>query len=249
MGVVSVSLLRSSVFWTVDDLQQAAGRPAFAVLTQNAGPLQLKDGVASRRGFEEDLSALHEFITHLPAEFSTPCMMFTSTLPREGSSTIVAAFAAALARAGSKVLVIDGNLHHPSMHEAFGINARVGLTHVLEQHATLQQAVQTVADLPSLHILSAGPVPPDPFALLLSSDLRGLLQSATDRYDYVLIDSPPAADFPDAFYLASLSNVVFVIAKYGIVQRQPTARLLRKISTPDLLTSGFIVNGALGVSE
>jgi succinoglycan biosynthesis transport protein ExoP len=145
----------------------------------------------------------------------------TSSVPGEGKSTTSANLAITLAEAGSKVLLIDGDLRRPKVAEYMGIEGAVGLTDHLIGHAELDDVVQPWGG-GNLEVLPAGQVPPNPSELLGSKAMIKLLADLDKKYDTVIIDAPPLLPVTDAAILAKLvsGGAIMVIGSDKITKNQ-----------------------------
>ena len=108
-------------------------------------------------------------------------IMVTSAGPGEGKSTTVSNLAVTYAQAEQKVLVIDADLRKPTVHRTFHQTNRTGMTTVLtNQSDSLGEIRET--EIPNLHVLTSGPIPPNPSELLGSNRMRILLEELKERY-------------------------------------------------------------------
>jgi capsular exopolysaccharide synthesis family protein len=151
-------------------------------------------------------------------------VMFTSAKPSEGKTSVTTLESIVFALNGARVILIDSDLRRPSVHLRFRIGNQVGLTSVLTGKATLQDAIQTVAAVPTLDILPAGPIAPMPAELLGSPQMQSLIDSLRPIYDFILIDTPPVLTVTDAAVLVSLSDGVVLVLRYGQTSRNVVAR-------------------------
>lgn len=111
-----------------------------------------------------------------------------------------------------RVLLIDANLHQPSVGASLGLPTSAGLVGVLQKDATLEQATQRFGKH-GLDVLAAGPTPLDPTGLVDSDEMRALLHRASQRYDLVIVNTPPFTT-PDGLAMARLTDrAVVVLAK------------------------------------
>lgn len=144
----------------------------------------------------------------------TKVLMITSVNPGDGKTLVATNLAASLAQTGEKVLLIDADIRKPRCHRAFSLANRTGLTNVLVESTDVDEVIQPT-NLKSLHVLTSGPIPPNPAELLESSAMAALLDSVRDRYDHVLVDSPPAGALADAAILASKVDGVLMVLVAG----------------------------------
>jgi non-specific protein-tyrosine kinase len=128
---------------------------------------------------------------------SAQAVLITRTQAGEDKSTTAANLAYVIARSGRKVVVVDGDLRRPTLHEIFGLRNDVGLSSVLRRDATLDEALQD-SHIPGIRVLTSGPPSPGAADLLASPRMTGLFQELAERSDMVLIDSPSLAGLAGA---------------------------------------------------
>ncbi|QGG47290.1 CpsD/CapB family tyrosine-protein kinase [Heliorestis convoluta] len=145
------------------------------------------------------------------ADDNANAFLFTSAAPEEGKSTTIANLAVAYAQTGTRTLLIDCDLRKPTQHRTFQISNGRGLTNILVDNIE-PQAIIAQSALENLHILTSGPVPPNPSELLQSNKMKKLLQELKAKYDLILIDTPPTLAVTDAAILAStVDGIILVI--------------------------------------
>jgi receptor protein-tyrosine kinase len=131
----------------------------------------------------------------------------------DGRSYIAANLAVVLSQLGGRTLLIDADLRSPSQHALFGLENRIGLSAVLAGRAGAE-AVQRVAELGSLSVLPSGVAPPNPQELLARPTFGVLLERLAAHVDFILIDTPPAAESADAQTVAARAGAaLFVMRK------------------------------------
>jgi protein-tyrosine kinase len=131
----------------------------------------------------------------------------------DGRSYIAANLAVVLSQLGGRTLLIDADLRNPSQHALFGLDNRVGLSAVLAGRAGAE-AVQRVAELGRLSVLPSGVAPPNPQELLARPTFGVLLERLAEHLDFILIDTPPAAESADAQTVAARARAaLFVVRK------------------------------------
>lgn len=160
---------------------------------------------------------------------------------REGRSYVAANLAVAFAQLGQRALLIDADLRAPRQHRIFNLPDRVGLSAMLSARSD-RNAVIPVPVFGPLHVLPAGPTPPNPQELLLRPALAGLLGELEAEFDVVLLDSPPARDFADAQVLAQCAGSVMVLARKDHSRREDTARVVRELGDTGARIVGTVLN-------
>ncbi|MGK6353910.1 GumC family protein [Sphingomonas sp. DT-207] len=138
-------------------------------------------------------------------------MMFTSTQAAEGKSSTCYALARSFARLGKTVILLDMDLRRPNAHHLFGVANEVGVTSVLTNQVSLDEAIHKT-DVEGLSLITAGPVPLNPSDFIDGSGVPELIEELKRRYDIVMVDSAPVLGLADAILLsAHVEAIIFVI--------------------------------------
>ena len=157
-------------------------------------------------------------------------ILFTSSGPQEGKSTIVSNLAVAMAQTGKTVLVLDCDLRKPVQHEIFELENSAGLTKYITGYCSLEDAIQETR-LTNLHVMTSGPIPPNPAELIGSKSMERLIDQLREKYDLILIDVPPAIAVADPIILAGKCDGVIVVVRAGFTKQSAlleTNELLKK---------------------
>ncbi|MGO4549187.1 CpsD/CapB family tyrosine-protein kinase [Paenibacillus sp. 2TAB23] len=179
-------------------------------------------------------------------EFSTisqklQVIMVTSSKPSEGKSTTCANMAVAYAQANKKVLLIDADLRKPSQHHIFGKSNRTGLTTALFNQLALEDIIQ-FTNTDNLSIIQAGPTPPNPSELLSSEQMAALLKTAREKFDVVIIDTPPIMSVTDAQIVATQSDGVVLVIDSGKVKKEVALKAKASIEHVKARLIGVVLN-------
>lgn len=175
-------------------------------------------------------------------------IMFTSTFPGEGKTTISANFAETLAQNGSKVLLIGGDLRRPTLHKIFSFPNVPGLTELIAGDCELNNIVHH-ANMNNLDVLSAGTNPPNPAELLGSERMIKLLSFLKNSYDYIIIDAPPVLAVSDTSIMVSLCDALVVVMETGRVPQRAIRRVQEILAGVDAPIVGMIMNDKTGKAE
>ena len=193
----------------------------------------------------EAYRAFRTNITFLNIDEPLKVLVLTSPGPAEGKSTSVVNLAITLAQQNTKTLVVDCDLRRGIVHKIFGEeSAKPGLTNVLLKENTLEEAVRT-ADIgggQNLYILPTGTLPPNPSELLGSKHMRGLLAELRERFDMILLDSPPLNLVTDAAVLGAEADGVIVIASAGATDRSALRYAMDQLRAVNAHVSGTVLN-------
>lgn len=140
----------------------------------------------------------------------------TSTRPAEGKSTTALAMATSLARAQKRVILVDGDMRSPSVHHLIGTDHRRGLSNFLAGDDELDGLLHRVDEF-GFSAITAGPIPPNAAELLTSDRLSVLISRLLERFDHVVIDSPPVMGLADAPLIGSrVEGMIYAVESHGI---------------------------------
>jgi capsular exopolysaccharide synthesis family protein len=140
--------------------------------------------------------------------------MVTSSLPGEGKSFTSLNLASVFALAGKKTLLIGADLRKPKLYDDLGLKNDLGLSQYLSNLATLEQVIQT-SEIENLDMIAGGATPPNPSELLLKPQMKELIEHLRQRYDFIVLDTPPMGLVTDAFVLAEFANHILFVVRQG----------------------------------
>ncbi|AFY77928.1 capsular exopolysaccharide biosynthesis protein [Pleurocapsa sp. PCC 7327] len=192
----------------------------------------------------ESYRMLQSNLKFLSSDRQQKIIVVTSSVSKEGKSTVAANLAAAMAQVRHKVLLVDANLHHPIQHRIWELYPNVGLSNLLVEQITLSKALKQ-AVIPNLDILSSGVIPPSPATILDSQRMTLLLREFTRKYDFVIIDTPSLNLAADAPILSRMADGMLLVVKPGVVERDSAifAKEILEQSGQNVL--GIVVNGVI----
>lgn len=168
-------------------------------------------------------------------------ILITSAFPKEGKTTTCLNLAITFAQTGSKVLMIDADLRKPRLHKLLNENTSTGLTNILSGVSSSSEAIkETTFD--NLFFLPAGHIPPNPVELLSADAIKDLLDSLSEQFDYIFIDTPPVNVVTDAIVLSKLVTGVYVIVRQGLTEHRSLKEAIAKFEFAEVKPMGFILN-------
>lgn len=142
---------------------------------------------------------------------------FTSCMPNEGKSSVTLNLAVSMAESGKSVLLIDADLRKSVLKARVRLQERVdGLTHYLTGQTSVEEIICTT-DIPQLHMIFAGPVPPNPSELLNSSLFEELISEQRKKYEYIIIDTPPLGSVIDSAIIARVCDGTIMVVETDAV--------------------------------
>jgi capsular exopolysaccharide synthesis family protein len=141
-------------------------------------------------------------------------IMVTSPNPSDGKTTLVSNLAQSYALNQRQVVLIDGDLRKPRLHQIFQLDSQPGLSNYLTGSAPLE-AILRATSIPNLTLITAGTRPPSPSNLLNSEIFKELLAQLRQQFRYIIIDTPPVLGFADARFVSVLVDGVLLVTKYN----------------------------------
>lgn len=169
-------------------------------------------------------------------------LLFTSSIPAEGKSFVASNYAASLAIAHKRVLLIDCDIRRPRAHESFGIKIERGLESFLT-HDTPVDSLIMKDILPNLDLLPTKNMKHNVTELFLRDKIKNMLKYLENRYDTIILDTPPLAVASDAAILSKAVDGVVVVVGYDQVAKRELEFTKEMLDNAGANIYGFIVNG------
>jgi len=168
-------------------------------------------------------------------------ILVSSPSPGEGKTTVAVNLACVLAQHG-KTCLMEGDLRHPMIETTLGLKPAAGLGEVLSGALGLSDTLLPAAGIPALTILPFRGLPGSPADLLASDNMKSTVAALRGQFEHVVIDSPPILSFSDARTLASLSDAVILISRYGYTTRRAIARSAELLGGAQAPVLGVVLN-------
>ncbi len=256
---IGISFIRASLDTTVRDLEETesiTALPAIGFVPRISHrverdphvPKELRDPAlisltAPKSTTAEAFRALRSALLLSKPGGEPKVIVVTSSVPAEGKSLVSTNTAIVLAQSGCRTLLVGADLRKPSLNRIFNIPLSQGLTSMLAKTGHVEPQIITSELTPDLDVLASGPQPPFPAEMLASRQMRDLIARWREQYDYIVLDTPPVSMVTDAVVLASMADVVLLVARMGVVTRgalRISRSLLARAQAP---LGGVVLNG------
>ena len=225
-------------------------------VSKTAGLLQVRhdDQLEAGAGFEFQRSNLPEtfratlasILSSRDASDPPRTLVITSSLPSEGKTTVVSNLGVALTEVTGRVLLVDGDMRRPRLHQVFGQANSWGLSDILREKNNIEdlpvEALVKKTPVPNLYLLPSGPYTDNIFGLLYSGRLSRLLARFRRDFDYVLIDVPPCLEFTDARVAARFADKLLLVVRANLTARQTAQAAVRRLLMDGIPLMGVILN-------
>lgn len=241
VGVVFLVEYMDTTLKTEHDIRRHLNLPVLGIIPhQLEGDGVLLTELKTKDNFAEKFYTSATIIKSAAQDLGLKTFVVSSTVPKEGKTTISVNLGIAMARKGIKVIVVDSDLRIPQIHELLGLDNAYGLSSILEgrlkakevladitdpgsaRKVALQSFLQTTGEA-NLQVLTSGPIPADPLNLLESTRMKALVEELSAMADFVIFDTPPLSNVGDTLTLAGLSDAtIFVVGAGACEQHQVT---------------------------
>lgn len=250
---------------STDEVERLLHLPALAVipsangmkrhqLAAGPGALQKRNGhtvnqellmnVDSRSPLAESYRHLRTSLLLSTAGRAPRSLLVTSSLPGEGKTTTAVNTAVSLTQTGASVVLIDADMRRPRMRSIFGFSDRPGLSSILSSDVSREDTLAMISkdEVTGLHVLTSGPIPPNPAELLGSEQMRRLMTTLQGEFTHVVVDSPPINSFTDGVLISSLVDGVLLVVHGGKSSRNVVKRARQLLHDVGAKVFGVVLN-------
>ncbi|UST62449.1 polysaccharide biosynthesis tyrosine autokinase [Pseudomonas moraviensis] len=169
-------------------------------------------------------------------------IMISGPSPQVGKTFVSSNLAAVMALSGQRVVLIDADMRKGHLHKTLNTPISNGLSDLLVKRCTLEQAINTV-EIDNLHFISRGQVPPNPSELLMHANFRELLAQLSERYDLVIIDTPPLLAVTDAAIVGREAGISLIVTRFGVNPAKEIELTIRRFAQNGIELKGAVFNG------
>jgi capsular exopolysaccharide synthesis family protein len=189
----------------------------------------------------EDYRTVRTSILFSHADSAPKTICFTSTLPQEGKTATISNLAVSFAQLEGKVLLVDADLRKPRLHKVFNLRNVNGLSSYLAGKNSFEEVIQ-MTSIDNVWTIPSGPHPPNPAELLNSKRMKELLALAKDKFNIVLLDTPPVLAVIDPVIVSSLVDSTVFVVRAGKTTRRPLVRAVEEIRKSKADIIGVVFN-------
>ncbi|MEJ8838469.1 polysaccharide biosynthesis tyrosine autokinase [Ramlibacter sp. AN1133] len=195
----------------------------------------------------ESLRSLRTALQFAMLDASSNRILITGATPSVGKSFVSCNFAAVLASAGKRVLLVDADLRKGHLNQYFNVPRQRGLSELVIGTLQVNDVVRRNV-LPNLDLITTGVLPPNPAELMMSGALAAHLQHFSSHYDYVIVDTPPVLVAADTPAIAAQAGTLLLVARAGETQMGEIHECAKRLAHAGKAVTGVLLN-ALDLSR
>jgi len=255
LGGIGLAFAREGLDTTVrtpEQVEAVAGLPAVGIIPELAARKRTARTVAIEcsildspsSGLAESYRALRTALLFSNGDVPPKVILVTSALPQEGKTSVSLNSAMALAQQGARVLLIDADLRRPELHSCVGVPSEPGLGELLSYEASLPFDAAASPKVPDLFFLPAGRLRPNAAEVLGSPRMRRLLNGCRERFDFIVMDTPPVLAVTDAVVLSKSADAVLLVVRSAQTSEQSLLRARDLLLRVNARIAGVLVNRA-----
>lgn len=230
-----------------EEIETELGEPILGQVPQ-VDPASNRDGfllitkLSQHNMFSESIRGVRSAVMLGAGEGVKQFLLVTSAVPGDGKTTFTVNFAATLAIAGHKVLLIDADLRRGNVHFYFSVERDQGMSEILAGESHWTDVIKST-EVQSLKIITSGKLPPNPGELLISPITKEFFTEARKDFDYVIVDCPPLTAIDDTFSLANMADGLLFVVRAGQTSMKFAKTALQAVRHRGARIVGIVLNG------
>ncbi|OXG08743.1 protein involved in gliding motility EpsB [Flavobacterium araucananum] len=228
-----------------DDISKLTQIPLIGVVGINKDSLNLavfdKPKSALSEAFRTIRSSL-QFLYKKQQVSGSKTLMITSSISGEGKTFCSINIATVFALSEKKTVIIGLDLRKPRLSDEFNLKNQIGVVNYLIKQNSLAE-ITNATQIPNLDVILSGPIPPNPSELILSDAMKELIIELKQKYDYIVLDTPPVGLVSDALELAQYADVTLYIVRQNYTKKDMITLLNTRIKRGELTNASIVLNG------
>lgn len=228
-----------------EDISKLTQIPLIGVIGVNNDSLNLavfdKPKSALSEAFRAIRSSL-QFLYKKQQVSGSKTLMITSSISGEGKTFCSINIATVFALSEKKTVIVGLDLRKPRLSDEFGLKNQIGVVNYLIKQNSLDEITNST-EITNLDVILSGPIPPNPSELILSETMKELILELKQKYDYIILDTPPVGLVSDALELAQFADVTLYIVRQNYTKKEMITLLNTRIKRGELNNASIVLNG------
>src|SRR5699024_9180556 len=195
-----------------------------------------------------DLSIVESFrtiktnIQHFINDREMKSIVITSAIANERKATIASNLAITMAQENKKILLIDCDLRKPNLHKKFGMDNLKGLIDIIIDNEDINEVIHEYNEIENLNVITSGSIPKNPIKILNSDIMASFIREMEDKFDMVILNTPPVGVVADGLTLSSLADGVILVSSIGEADLEEVSEAKRSLDKVNANILGSVVN-------
>lgn len=240
-GIIYIRVILNNKVQSHDDIKEVTSLPVIGTIyrNDNAENTIMMDNPASL--VAESFRMLRANMQFVVGEEKSPVFVVTSAMKGEGKSFNAINLAAVQASYGKKVCLVDLDLRRPRLSEYLKIEKHKGMSNYLIGKADLEEIILRF-DNNRFDLIPSGPIPPNPSELVASKKLEEMLTKLKNKYDYIILDSPPIGMVSDAMFISKISGYLILVVRHNVTYKPLLAGLIDELERNQIKGVNLVYN-------
>ncbi|MCD0466820.1 polysaccharide biosynthesis tyrosine autokinase [Flavobacterium sp. ENC] len=243
--IVFVIFFINNSIQNIEDVNKLTQIPIIGVIGINKDNINLavfdKPKSALSESFRTIRSSL-QFLYKKQRVSGAKTLMITSSISGEGKTFCSINIATVFALSEKKTVIIGLDLRKPRLADEFNLTNNVGVVNYLIKQKSLEE-ITNPTSISNLDVILSGPIPPNPSELILSEAMKELIDELKQKYDYIILDTPPVGLVSDALELAQYADVTLYIVRQNYTKKDMITLLNNRIKRGELNNASIVLNG------
>ena len=219
---------------SVEDIEKLTTVPIYGVIPY----------VDSKKGIDHYTESLRVIWVNLEFAYTggkSKLITFTSSVSGEGKTLTISQLGYAIAKSHKSAIILDLDMRKSTLHKHYKLPNTTGMSTLLAHKNTLDEVIQDT-QYDNLKIITSGPKPPNPTELIMADSLETIIKELGERFDYILLDSPPIGLVADAMKIMRMSDITLIMLKANF-SKKDFIKNINRYSKDKKINLGYILNG------
>lgn len=240
IGIVLIDYFNNKII-DKKDIEKGTNAPVLGFISHNSFKTELPVLEKPGSSLSESFRSVRTNLKYFLKGTKCPVISVSSTISSEGKTFLSSNLAIILANLGKRVLLVGLDLRKPRIHKIFGVENNIGMsTFLCGQNKFDDIIVDTMVE--NLFYATAGPVPPNPAELIESNLMTDFINTAKEKFDYIIIDTPPIAVVTDALLVSSLTDFYLFVVRQRYTSKNTLTLIEDLYKNENIKSLGIVIN-------
>lgn len=227
---------------SVEEIEKMYKIPVLGVLGRNKTENRLAVFQNPNSTIAESFRALRSNIQFMfKRDSKSKTIVITSSVSKEGKTMTAINMATVFALSGKKTVLVGFDLRKPKMHEDFGFDNKIGIVNYLIGEKSLEEVTRK-SEIEYLDVITSGTVPPNPSEIILNDATNELFKILKEKYEYIIVDSPPVGLVADALELFNFSDAIIYLIRHNYSEKGMPKMIDDKYILGEVKNISYVLN-------